>query len=59
MHSLPFCNRIACVLAERSRSYPQALGTRSRWPPLPSERPFPRAARRCAQPPRLRPLPDR
>eukprot|EP00965_Chrysotila_dentata_P031653 1055487-Pleurochrysis_carterae.AAC.1 len=26
MHSLPFCNRIACVLAERERSAPQALG---------------------------------
>eukprot|EP00965_Chrysotila_dentata_P218758 6190751-Pleurochrysis_carterae.AAC.4 len=26
LHSLPSCNRIACVLAERSHSAPQALG---------------------------------
>eukprot|EP00965_Chrysotila_dentata_P180626 5962729-Pleurochrysis_carterae.AAC.2 len=29
MHSLPFWFRIACVLAERSRSAPQNLGSRS------------------------------
>eukprot|EP00965_Chrysotila_dentata_P169425 5594500-Pleurochrysis_carterae.AAC.1 len=30
MHGFPFCIRIACVLAERSCSAPQALGTRAR-----------------------------
>eukprot|EP00965_Chrysotila_dentata_P254360 6211843-Pleurochrysis_carterae.AAC.1 len=35
MHSLPFWTRVACVLAERSRSAPQVLGySCSRWLPL-------------------------
>eukprot|EP00965_Chrysotila_dentata_P048011 1592643-Pleurochrysis_carterae.AAC.1 len=39
MHGFPICIRIACVLAERSRSAPQALGNSLVWPPLPIERP--------------------
>eukprot|EP00965_Chrysotila_dentata_P086416 2851723-Pleurochrysis_carterae.AAC.1 len=29
MHSFPICSRAACVLAERSRSAPQVLRSRS------------------------------
>eukprot|EP00965_Chrysotila_dentata_P212940 6187342-Pleurochrysis_carterae.AAC.1 len=45
------CLRIACVLAERSRSVPQALGNlRSRWPPLPRRATLPEPPRRRVQP---------
>eukprot|EP00965_Chrysotila_dentata_P257157 6212786-Pleurochrysis_carterae.AAC.2 len=58
MQSFPNCSRIACVLAKRSCSAPQALGYLcSRWLPLPAELLFPEPPRRCVQPPRLRPLP--
>eukprot|EP00965_Chrysotila_dentata_P229330 6197127-Pleurochrysis_carterae.AAC.1 len=29
MHNIPFCTRAACVLAKRSRSAPQVLGSRN------------------------------
>eukprot|EP00965_Chrysotila_dentata_P017361 576583-Pleurochrysis_carterae.AAC.1 len=60
MHGSPNWTRIACVLAERSRSAPQALGARARdgrHCPLShlarataQARPSPRA-RDCSQPP--------
>eukprot|EP00965_Chrysotila_dentata_P060743 2012844-Pleurochrysis_carterae.AAC.1 len=41
MHSLPFLqsHRIRTCGALALRSLPKLLETRSRWPPLPSERP--------------------
>eukprot|EP00965_Chrysotila_dentata_P026766 887845-Pleurochrysis_carterae.AAC.1 len=60
MHNFLFCTRVACVLAERSRSAPQGLGSRSAHgrnsltaPPPELEPP-----RRPAQPPRPRLLLD-
>eukprot|EP00965_Chrysotila_dentata_P239215 6202970-Pleurochrysis_carterae.AAC.2 len=52
MHGFPVLHRIACVLAERSRSAPQALvNLCSRWPPPPCEH-FPRAAPQACSSPR-------
>eukprot|EP00965_Chrysotila_dentata_P261369 6214230-Pleurochrysis_carterae.AAC.3 len=60
MHCFPNWTRFACVLAERSRSAPQALGyLRSRLPPLLCERPSPSRRAGATQPPRARQLPAR
>eukprot|EP00965_Chrysotila_dentata_P133639 4419594-Pleurochrysis_carterae.AAC.1 len=55
------CIRIACVLAERSRSAPQALGICSRWPLPITERPLlePPRRRAPAPAPALAPSPRR
>eukprot|EP00965_Chrysotila_dentata_P156665 5176136-Pleurochrysis_carterae.AAC.3 len=58
MHSLPFCTRVACVLAERSRSAPQVLEYCSRWLPLPRELPFLEPPPRRAPPPAPALLPE-
>eukprot|EP00965_Chrysotila_dentata_P194155 6176189-Pleurochrysis_carterae.AAC.7 len=52
MHSLPFWTRVACVLAERSRSAPQVLGYCSRWLPLPAVRPSLRTTTQARPSPR-------
>eukprot|EP00965_Chrysotila_dentata_P215406 6188761-Pleurochrysis_carterae.AAC.1 len=62
MHGFLICIRIACVLAERSRSAPQALGTRSRWPMPIFERPLlepPHSRRASARVPAPAPSPRR
>eukprot|EP00965_Chrysotila_dentata_P250336 6209390-Pleurochrysis_carterae.AAC.5 len=60
MHGFPFCTRAACVHAERSalRCLSSGWPTRA-WPALPDAPPTWSHPHRCAQPPRLRSLPDR
>eukprot|EP00965_Chrysotila_dentata_P099772 3296982-Pleurochrysis_carterae.AAC.3 len=58
MHGAPNWTCIACVLAERSRSAPQALETPClRWPLPPTERPSLSHRASAPQPPRPRLLP--
>eukprot|EP00965_Chrysotila_dentata_P176186 5817589-Pleurochrysis_carterae.AAC.3 len=58
MHGSPNLRGMACVLAERSRSPPQALGNPcSRWPPLPRRATSSSHPVGATQPPRLRLLP--
>eukprot|EP00965_Chrysotila_dentata_P161034 5316947-Pleurochrysis_carterae.AAC.1 len=53
MHCFTNWTRVAYVLAEHSRSAPQALGyLSSRWPPLLCERPSPSRHAGATQPPR-------
>eukprot|EP00965_Chrysotila_dentata_P125374 4145214-Pleurochrysis_carterae.AAC.1 len=59
MHDLPCWTRVACILAERSRSALQVLGNPAHdGRPCPLSSLFLELPRRCAQPPRLRLLPD-
>eukprot|EP00965_Chrysotila_dentata_P258010 6213066-Pleurochrysis_carterae.AAC.3 len=54
MHSFPFCTRDACVLAERSRSAPQVLGSRGAHGPHSLRAPPPRSHPAGASSPRAR-----
>eukprot|EP00965_Chrysotila_dentata_P159791 5279071-Pleurochrysis_carterae.AAC.6 len=58
MHCSPNWTRVACTLAERLRSAPQALGTPcSRWLPPTCERPILEPPQRRAPAPALVPSP--